>query len=72
MNFISKCSGRPLEGFKQGNDGIRFTVTEVVLGVWIWGEVRQERKQGDVRRLLLQSRGVMMVLWWRWSTNRVC
>lgn len=46
--------------------------SQVVLGVWIWGEVRQERKQGDVRRLLFQSRGVMMVLWWRWSTNRVC
>lgn len=45
--------------------------SQVVLGVWIWGEVRQERKQGDVR-LLFQSRGVMMVLWWRWSTNRVC
>ena len=33
LNFISESNGRPLEGSKQGIGGIRFTVTEVVLGV---------------------------------------
>ena len=49
LNFISESSGRPLEGSKQGSGGIRFTVTEVVLGIWKRGEARQERNQGMLR-----------------------